>query len=70
MLTCLLALVRVPTRWLVGDRHFTQGYAIMRSSIHQADFSGNGKTTAEFVSDEDVLKMLAASSHPVILKII
>lgn len=28
----------------------------MRSSIHQADFSGNGKSIAEFVSDEDALK--------------
>lgn len=42
----------------------------MRSSIHQADFSGNGKSIAEFVSDEDALKMLTASSHPVMLKII
>lgn len=70
MLTCLLAFSSCSTRWLVRDRHFTQGYAIMRSSIHQADFSGNGKSIAKFISDQDALKMLTASSHPVILKII
>lgn len=42
----------------------------MHSSIHQADFGGNGKSIAKFVVDEDALKMLTASSHLVILKIV
>lgn len=32
-----------PTRWLVGDRHFTQEQAMTRSSIHKADLSVNGE---------------------------